>query len=116
MFILFAAFAYIVPDETKMDRETLGLRNILTLAVFFQCFASVHVLAMRMNYYFILFIPLVLPKVLEFPKKEFKQVAKLGEVVLTAFFLVYFVMTVVKGYTTGDSALNTIPYIPFWEG
>ena len=55
LFILFAVFAYIIPDEKQMDKETLGLRNILLVAVMLQCFAPIHMLAMRMNYYFIIF-------------------------------------------------------------
>ncbi len=115
LFVLFGAFCYLLPDEEQLDRETIGLRNFLVFAIFLQCFAPVHPLAMRMNYYFILFIPLLLPKVLEKTAPRFRQVAKLGEVVLSVFFTAYFVYTVYIGSTTGVSALGVYPYVPFWN-
>ena len=56
LFVLFAIFSYIIPDESLMDKETLGLRNFLLAAVVLQCFVPLHPLAMRMNYYYIIFI------------------------------------------------------------
>ncbi len=50
LFILFAVFSYVIPDEEKMDAEALGLRNYLLFAVLLQCFAPVHALSMRLNY------------------------------------------------------------------
>ncbi len=114
LFVLFAIVAYMIPDEKTMDKETLGLRNFLLFAVFMQCFASVHPLAMRMNYYFILFIPLLIPKVLSNPAPAYRQVSKLVGVVLSVFFTLYFIYTVYIGSTTGVSALDTYPYVPFW--
>ncbi len=115
LFVLFGAFSYLIPDEEQLDRETIGLRNFLVFAIFLQCFAPVHPLAMRLNYYFILFIPLLLPKVLEKTAPRFCQVARLGEVVLSVFFTVYFIYTVYMGSTTGNSPLNAYPYVPFWN-
>jgi len=116
LFVLFAIFSHVVPDESKMDQDMLGLRNYMFVAVVIQCFAPLHMLAMRMNYYFILFIPLLLSKVLKVPKEDYSQVAITAETVMNIFFTVYFLMTTYNSYVTGISALNTVPYVPFWRG
>ena len=115
LFVLFAIFAYVLPDEQKMDQDALGLRNFLLMAVFLQCFAPLHTLAMRMNYYFVLFIPLLIPKILKYAKSNLKGLADIAKWVMTAFFLVYFLVEVYTACQTGISALGTYPYVPFWR-
>ncbi len=116
LFLAFAVFSFVIPDETKMDKETLALRNFMVFSVFMQCFSPLHTLAMRLNYYFILFIPLLLPKILKIPSPAFRQVAKLGEIVLSVFFTLYFLYTIYIGCTVGnDALLDTCPYVPFWN-
>ncbi len=115
LFLMFAVFAYVVPDESKMDQEMFGLRNYLVAAVFFQCFAPVHTLAMRMNYYFIIFIPIALAKLIAVPKPGMEKVARFALIVLSLFFTYDFVKTVYDGAMTGISLLDTIPYRPFWR-
>ena len=56
LFIVFTVFAFLIPDEARLDSETVGLRNLLLLALALQMFAPLHTLAMRMNYYYIIFI------------------------------------------------------------
>ena len=111
LFILFTVFAFIIPDEKKLDRETIGLRNFLLMALALQMFAPLHTLAMRMNYYYIIFIPLLMPKIIEARSHRWKNVAIWGKNVMTAFFFVYFFMTLDGGLAT----LNVYPYHFFWE-
>lgn len=115
LFILFAIFAYIIPDEKKMDKEMLGLRNMLLFAVLLQCFAPIHMLAMRLNYYFIIFIPILIPKLLTVVKPNIKDVAVVAKVVLVVFFTLYYLTTAYIACQTDGGSLNTYPYIPFWE-
>lgn len=115
LFIIFAIFAYIIPDEKLMDRETLGLRNLLLMAVILQCFAPVHMLAMRMNYYFIIFIPIIIPKIISNAKKNLKDVAWIAKYVMIVFFVAYYLITTYISCQTGNSALDIYPYVPFWE-
>ena len=89
LFAFLAVFAYLIPDEKYMDKETIGLRNILLMAVVLQCFAPVHMLAMRMNYYFIIFIPILIPKILKSAPHRFGDIAWLAKVGMTGFFLIY---------------------------
>ncbi len=113
LFALLLLLAYILPDEKRMDRETIGLRNFLIVALILQCFAPVHTLAMRMNYYFIIFIPILIPKVLKYTRSP--DLAWMANIVMTGFFAIYFLFTVYTGCQTDGGTLNTFPYIPFWK-
>lgn len=110
LFTAFAIFAFLVPDESQLDAETIGLRNFLLLSLVIQMFAPLHVLAMRMNYYYIIFIPLLLPKIIQYRSKRWNQVAFLGRHVMVVFFLVYFFANAYR-----DGGLNVFPYHFFWE-
>ena len=114
LFALFAIAAYFFPDEEKVDAEMNGLRNFLLMAVALQCFAPVHTLAMRMNYYFIIFVPVVVPKILKYSKDNIKDVAKIARYVIVGFFVAYYLYTTYISCETGMSTLDTYPYVPFW--
>lgn len=106
----FAVFAYLIPKESSLDTETIGLRNFLLLSVIIQMFAPLHVVAMRMNYYYLIFVPLVLPKIVECRSKRWNQVAILGRHVMVVFFLIYFFFNAYRG-----GSLSTFPYHFYWE-
>lgn len=110
LFAAFAVFSFIIPDESHLDKETVGLRNFLLLALMIQMFAPLHTIAMRMNYYYIIFIPLLLPKIIAERSKRWNQVATLSRHVMLIFFLVYFFMN-----AYGDGGLHVFPYHFFWE-
>lgn len=111
LLVLFAVFAFVIPDEAKMDAETIGQRNFLLLALLIQMFAPLHTLAMRMNYYYIIFIPLLLPKIIECKSERWRQVAIAGRYVMLAFFLIYFFVS----NANGRGGLHVFPYHFFWE-
>lgn len=115
LFILFAIVSYFFPDEEKMDAEAFGLRNFLLMTLLLQCFVPLHNLSMRMNYYFIIFVPITIPKMLKYSKDNIKDVARIAKAVIVCFFVIYFLYTVYDGYRTGISTLDTYPYVPFWE-
>lgn len=110
LFVVFAIFAFLIPEETLLDRETIGLRNFLLLSVVLQMFAPLHTIAMRMNYYYIIFIPLLIPKIIKCRSKRWGRVAIVGRNVMVIFFLIYFFA---NAYTGGN--LNVFPYHFFWE-
>lgn len=110
LFILFAIFSYIVPDEKKLDETTMRQRNILLLCVILQMFAMWHSLAMRVNYYFIIFIPLLIPKIINCALSRYKGIATAAKYILIVFFLLYFFISAPK-----SNSLDTFPYHFFWE-
>lgn len=115
LFVIFAVFSYVIPDEHKMDEEILGLRNFMLVAVMLQCFSPLHTLAMRMNYYYIIFIPILIPKIIICAKDNIKSIAHLSEITLTLFFTFYYLINTYNSCQTGISVLDTYPYVPFWK-
>lgn len=115
LFAIITIFIYVVSSDEKMDEEAFGLRNFLVLTVALQCFASLHPLSMRLNYYYIIFIPMAVGRCLNFKKEKYKEIADLGEIVLCVFFTIYFIWNTYNSFKTGISALDTIPYRFFWE-
>ena len=114
LFAIFAVFAFLIPKDVTLDAETIGLRNFLLFSVVLQMFAPLHAIAMRMNYYYIIFIPLLIPKIIESRSNRWGQVAIVSRHVMVAFFLLYFFFNAYIGSKNGGGSLNTYPYIPFW--
>ena len=110
LFAIFTAFVFLVPEESQLDAETIGLRNFLLFSLVIQMFAPLHTLAMRMNYYYIIFIPLLMPKIITGRSQRWSQVALVGRHVMVVFFLVYFFFTAYQG-----GGLEVFPYHFFWE-
>jgi hypothetical protein len=111
LFAIFAVFAFVIPDEARIDEETIGLRNLLLLALVIQMFAPLHTLAMRMGYYYIVFIPLLIPKIIQQRSDRWSQVAVVGRHIMVIFFFAYFFISKIN-----DSGnLHVFPYHFFWE-
>lgn len=115
LFVIITVFIYVVSSDGKMDKEAFGLRNFLILTVVVQCFASLHPLSMRLNYYYIIFIPMAVGRCLNFTKEKYKDIAYIGELVLCVFFTIDFIWGTYNSFVTGISALDTVPYNFFWE-
>ena len=86
------------------------MRNFLLLSLMIQLFAPLNVLAMRMNYYYIIFIPLLLPRIIQCSSVKYRSIAAAGRNAMLAFFFVYFFLTAKTG-----GRLHTIPYHFYWE-
>lgn len=111
LFVIFAIFAFLIPDESRLDKDTIGLRNFLLFSIIIQMFAPLHMLAMRMNYYYIIFIPLLIPKVIACKSEKWNQLAITGRHTMVVFFLMYFFLN--ANSISGN--LNVFPYHFFWE-
>lgn len=112
LFAIILAFSYLFLGQT--DEETSGQRNILILSVAVQSFALVNRLAMRVNYYYLIFLPLLLPKVIRRIPGKNKWFATLVEFVCCAYFLLYFFRKAGSSMG-GTGSLGIFPYIPFWN-
>ena len=111
LLILFAIYSYVMVDDELLDQDTIAMRNLLLLSVILQMFAMLHPLSMRMNYYFLIFIPILIPKIAKRCKKQYAMIGKLSVFVMTTYFLFYFINMVI----TDNDTLNIFPYIPFWK-
>ena len=111
LLVIFAVYAYLIPDDEKMEHDVTAMRNILLLSIVIQFFALLHPLSMRMNYYFLLYVPVLVPKIAARTQKRFNQVAKLSVVLMISYFMYYFVNKMVRDI----DSLNIFPYVPFWQ-
>lgn len=111
LLIMFGLYSYVLPEDKDLDGDTIALRNILLLSIVLQIFAMLHPLSMRMNYYFLIFVPILIPKIANRSKKQFTQIARLSVIVMTVYFMYYFISSVI----TDKDSLNIFPYIPFWK-
>ena len=110
LFIVFALSAFYAPNDELVDSDTRGLRSILVLVVFIQVFASVSVLAMRLNYYFLILVPLLIPKVSHRITRIDARYMQLIRIAIAGFFLLYYFVKI----HTQDS-LDIFPYAFFWQ-
>lgn len=110
LFVLLAVFAFVIPDDKECDFDLIGLRNLLLFAIVIQMFVPLHTLAMRFNYYFIIFIPLLISKVVKYRSKRFNQVALLAKYVMIVFFVCYFFFN-----TSSRNPLDIYPYKFFFS-
>ena len=111
LLIIFSIYSYIMVEDKALDNDTIGMRNLLLLSVVIQMFAMLHPLSMRMNYYFLIFIPILIPKIAKRCKKQFVNLSVISVTVMTLYFLYYFVNMMI----TDSDYLNIFPYIPFWN-
>lgn len=109
LFSIILVFSYLFLGST--DEETSGQRNVLILSIAVQTFSMVNRVAMRVNYYYLLLLPLLLPRVIRRIPSKNKWFASLVEFVCCVYFLVYFFRTAHNGADT----LGIYPYIPFWN-
>lgn len=108
LFIVFFAiyfFCIIFMDDSK---EQNGLLNLFFLACVCQAFAGVYSTAMRVGYYFMIALPLLLPLTVRGTKS--KKDGRLITIVITACFVVFALYTFSQ-----PSFAGTNPYHFFWE-
>lgn len=110
LLIVFTVFCFVIPDEQQMDNETIALRNVLLIALFLQPFATINLLAMRFNYYFLIFIPVLIPRIIQRCKPQYETLCRVAAWVMMIAFIVYFYINLSEG-----GGLNIYPYVPFWS-
>lgn len=109
---LFVVYAYLVPDGKKMDKDTMGLRNILLVIFCFQIFGLSNFLASRMGFYYLVFLPIIIPKIIEKRRSDEAFFVDVSALIMILFFIAYFFYW---AYTNED-IFEVVPYIPFWRG
>lgn len=111
LLVVFLIYTFVIPDKDKLTSDVIGLRNVLILSVFLQVFAGVHTVVMRINYYYLLLLPVLIPKIMMVASERYKQVVRLSKVVIVLFFLAYFFYS---AYTDED-ILQIYPYAFLWQ-
>lgn len=111
LFLLCLVFSYFLLEDEYADEETLGLRNILVLVAAIQCFAASNPIASRMNYYFMIFVPILIPKVINRSSLKNRKWCIIIGWIMTIYFVYYYFR---RAYTGAD-ILQTYPYYAFWD-
>ena len=109
LLLLLTIYSFVMLKDSEFD--AFGLRNILVFTLILQSFALSNSVAMRLNYYYLIFIPLLIPKVVDSARTEFRQIAKVSPGVFVCFFILWFF----KEAYTGADILQVFPYVPFWS-
>lgn len=111
LLIVLLIYCYFIAKQDKLDEETVGLRNILLLCVFIQVFSGVHTLAMRMNYYYLLFVPLLIDRVMNAGFSKYRFLIWLSKTCMIIFFTIYYFY---YAYTDVD-ILEVYPYVSVFK-
>ena len=110
LFSIFLLYSFAVPNEEEVDDVTNGLRNMLVLAVFIQMFSTISVITMRMNYYFLVFLPVLIPRITNRWTSVERFIRNAVNIGMIVFFVLYYF---IKAYSV--DSMNIYPYIPFWS-
>lgn len=111
LFAILGAFAFIIPGNEELDAEIIGLRNFLLIAIIIQLFVPLNALIMRMGYYFIIFIPLLIPQIIKNRAQEWEKIALFSRHIMVTVFILYFLYSM-----QNNQPLNVVPYSFCWEG
>lgn len=103
LFLLLAVYSYVILDEKRAGKEEIGLRNILLLAACIHLFTPLHPTISRLNYYFILFIPVAISRINNRCTKQMRELRTIATVVMPMFFIMYF-------FGLKDDSLNVMNY------
>lgn len=90
LFVMLAIYSYVILDEKIAEKEDIGLRNILLLASCIHLFTPLHPTISRINYYFILFIPVAISRINNRCYKYMSEVRTIATGVMPVFFILYF--------------------------
>ncbi len=111
LLIIFDIYCFIIPDKSKINQEYIGLRNLLLFSTLIQLFVPINMNIMRLNYYSLLFVPILIPKTVNIGSKSFRKVIQVSVVVMILFFSSYFIY---NGYN-GNNNLDIFPYSTYWS-
>ena len=109
MLLMLTIYSFVMLKDSKI--ESFGLRNLLVFMLLLQCFAPTNTVAMRLNYYYLLFIPVLIPQVIDHTRVRYRQLAGVSVYAFVIFFVLWFF----KEAYTGADFLHVFPYVPFWE-
>ena len=106
LLVIFYLFIILVGKKDEKNKEILGLRNFLIISIVIQGFASLNDIAMRMNYYYLIYIPILICRTLSNSEKKLQQVVKIAYIVMTIFFITYYYYSAFNG----SDILNVYPW------
>jgi len=112
--VFFAIYIFTILLGHQNDSKEVGYRNLFWLACFCQTFSGVYSLAMRVGYYFMVYLVLLLPEVLSIKNENSSLMQKRIKIILYIIILICFATF---GFYSlyKESWAMTNPYHFFWE-
>lgn len=110
LLIAFSVFSFIIPKDSNLDDVSIGMRNFLLMVTVVQMFVPLNTFVMRMGYYYMIFLPLVIPKIIVNTSVRLRQFAIIAHYVILVFFTARFFLS-----APTLNALSIFPYSFFWE-
>ena len=111
LLFLFTIYSFVFSKNNETNNEFIGLRNLLLASVVIQCFAPLNSLVMRINYYYLVFVPILISQVLKNADTKYNNIINISTKVMIYFFILYFFY---KAYYGAD-ILQIFPYISYWR-
>lgn len=111
LLFLFAVYAFVFSKDNETNKEFIGFRNLLLASFVIQCFAPLNALVMRVNYYYLIFVPILITQVLKNSNEKYEEIINISTKVMIVFFITYFFYTAYYG----ADILQIFPYIPYWR-
>lgn len=112
LFLIFFVFAFVILDDQVMTNDDYFMRNIIVVTTIFQFFVPVHGLIQRASYYFMIFVPVSIVRIVQAPKITLKSISNLAILVMGCFFALFFFYN--AAFST-DNLLDVFPYKFFWS-
>lgn len=109
MLLMLTVYSFVMLKDSQI--ESFGLRNLLVFMLLLQCFAPANTVAMRLNYYYLIFVPILIPQVIDHTRIRYRQVAAVSIVVFFGFFTFWFFR---EAYF-GTDFLHIFPYVSLWR-
>jgi len=116
LFIIFSAiYIFIVMFNNYNDAEFNGLRNIYFLACFCQAFSAAFYNAMRVGYYFMIYLVILLPKLIldRYNSTETFESKRTGLIIYLLIFVCFFAYGL-NSIANASWAMSN-PHFFFWE-
>ena len=112
LFFILMLYSFFLPgDDDQLDEETITMRNLFVVVAVLQIFSSISTIAMRLNRYFLLFTPLLIPKIAAAGYKRSPSITDISVIAMVVVFYVYFLF---RAYHGADM-MQIYPYSFFWQ-
>ncbi len=117
LFLVFTAvyiFLLIFADDN--DTIQVGLRNLFWVACACQAFGGIYTIAMRVGYYFMIALPVLLPRVLAYQKKNSESDKEKDSSYILMYVIIFAAFVIFGLYTLKvGSWSRSFPYYFYWE-
>ena len=117
LFLVFTAiyvFLLIFADDN--DTIQVGLRNLFLVACVCQAFGSIYTTAMRVGYYFMIALPVLLPRVLSYLKKNSENDKEKDQSYIVMYIVIFAAFVIFGLFSLKNGTWSmSFPYYFYWE-